>query len=280
MLRRRAMASKAIFFDLDNTLYNWKEFYVPSLLAQITYLARKLSVDEMIIEKSLKKVFEKYGSVEIPNVVFELDILNDINNIEKDELRHILKISQNIFFQELKKNLKLFPNVEHTLKWAKINGILAFGFSDAFAFWADYRLNYLQIGKYFDAIYAVEDSVIRNCDIVKNYIRSENIIPIPKEHAKPSTIIIDEVIEQYHLLKENVFLLGDSMEKDVLTAKQAGINAIWAKYGTVSSKGYGELLHIITPWKKEKALEKKTSFRNIEPSFEISNFEELIDVVS
>ena len=274
------MALKAIFLDLDNTLYNWKEFYVPSLLSQITYLAEKLSIDEMTIEMSLKRVFKKYGSVEIPNAVFEMDILNEISNIERDELGCILKVSQRIFFQELKKNLKLFPNVEYTLQWVKDNAILVFAFSDAFAFWADYRLTHLQIRKYFDAIYAVDNYSIGNCDIVQEYIRSENVIPILKEYAKPSTIIINKVIGQYHLRKENVFLLGDSMEKDVLTAKHAGINDIWAKYGTASSKGYGELLHIITPWKKEKTSESKTSLQKIEPSFVISNFEELKDIVS
>lgn len=273
------MAMKALILDLDNTLYSWMEAYTPSFLAQVGYLAERTQINEKIIKDNFRSVFKKYGSVEIPSAVYELKIWEDIN-ISSELLKDILSNSQKIFFDKFQQSICLFPNVKDTLDWAKNNSILIFGFSDAFSFWINYRLQCLSIERYFETVFAIDDGIIMHSELVKKYIRSSNIISIPIQYTKPNTFVIDRIINEYGIERENIYMIGDSIEKDILMAKNANIKDIWAEYGTKYQRGYGSVLRSITPWSRTKQKKEGVFQKKIESTYIISDFAEIKDIIS
>lgn len=273
------MALKALILDLDNTLYSWMEAYVPSFLAQVDYLAERTQINEETLKDNFKSVFKKYGSVEIPSAVYELRIWDDIN-ISNSLLQDIFSNSQRIFFDKFQESICLFSNVKDTLDWAKDNSILIFGFSDAFSYWINYRLKCLSIEHYFETVFAIDDSIIKNSELVKKTVRSRNIIPIPIQYTKPNTFVIDTIISKYGIERENVYMVGDSIEKDVLMAKKAKIQDIWAEYGTKYQRGYGSILRSITPWSRTKQKKEEIFQKKIEPAYIISDFSEVKDIIN
>ena len=55
----------ALILDLDNTLYNWMDAYASGLNAQIDYISKFVPLTKKKIENKFKKVFLKYGEVEV-----------------------------------------------------------------------------------------------------------------------------------------------------------------------------------------------------------------------
>lgn len=272
------MYDKILILDLDNTIYSWMDAYAPSFIAQIKYLRENTQIAENEIKASFKRVFLKYNSVEVPNAIFELDIWNTYG-IDQQKVHKIQLNAQEIFLNEWKRNIKLYPHVKSTIMWAKNNSMLIIGFSDAFSFWIDYRLKSLSLINYFDMVFAMDDNVIMNSDIVRRTKKNKRIISVSPECMKPNTTIIELLISKYNIKRCNIFMVGDSLEKDIVTAKVAGINDIWAKYGTMYKRENGKLLKSITPWDKNKQKKEKETMGVIQPSYIITDFAQLITLV-
>src|SRR5579875_3155338 len=57
--------------DLDNTLYDWLSFFVPSLYAMVDAAVPLLGVDREQLLDELKEVHQKHGSSEHPFALLE-----------------------------------------------------------------------------------------------------------------------------------------------------------------------------------------------------------------
>jgi len=264
---------KAVILDLDNTLYSWMDAYTSGIARQIKYLAKVIAVDENRITADFKRVYKKYGSVEIPSAVFELHIWDERNSVGK--LKKIQNDSNQYFFKAFDENLRLFPEVVKTLKWLKKNNILVFGFSDAYAFWVDYRLRKLKILRFFCKIYAKNNDEITHSKLVRKSRVNRKIQIVKDSELKPNIEVIEKIIYENELEKENVFMIGDSLENDVFTAKKAQIVDVWAKYGKKYSHEKLRIIRQVTPWAKDKGFKKE----DIHPTYTINKFSEIISLL-
>ena len=93
-------------------------------------------------------------------------------------------------------------------------------------------------------------------------------------------VVIDRIINEYGIERENIYMIGDSIEKDILMAKNANIKDIWAEYGTKYQRGYGSVLRSITPWSRTKQKKEGVFQRKIESTYIISDFAEIKDIIS
>lgn len=264
------MKTIALVLDLDNTLYCWMDAFAPGLDAQITYIAKKTGMTKKCIRESFKSVFHKHGSVEIVDAADELGIWAQ-TNLACTEIKYIKKQSTELFFKVFADNLALFPTVLETLKWAKKNDILLFAFSDGRAFWINFRLEYLDITDYFEKIYVMEDEPT---DEGKSVL-CKQMVTLPVCKIKPSTFILDEIMKDYHVNKEDVYVVGDSKNKDIRTAKLAGVNEIWAQYGMNYSQKSRRLLSSITPWTRSQ----RAGGHRIVPQYSITEFAEITNII-
>lgn len=264
------MKTIALVLDLDNTLYCWMDSFAPGLDAQITYIAKRTGMTKKCIRESFKSVFQKHGSVEIVDAANELDIWAE-TNLAYTEIRDIKEKSTALFLKVFAENLTLFPTVLETLEWAKENNILLFAFSDGRAFWINFRLEHLNIVDSFERIYVMEDEP---ADKGKSVL-CKQMITLPASRIKPSTFIFDEIMKDYHINKENIYVVGDSKNKDIRTAKLAGVNGIWAQYGMSYSQKSRRLLSSITPWTRSQ----RVGGHRIVPQYSITEFAEIKDII-
>lgn len=264
------MGRIALILDLDNTLYSWIDAFAPALNTTIKYLSQKTKLPIKNVRESFKKVFQQHHSVEVVDSVRELDIwYSDL--LTANEKTAIQSIAQDLFLEEFKSHLQLYPNVCEVLEWAKNNGHFIIAFSDARAYWIDFRLKALCIEMYFDKIYTLEDEK-------KNpspNIYSPILVQYLQEQCKPNTAIIREIISEFNLSVTDVYAIGDNKRKDILPAAKVGINNIWAKYGMSYLPANGRLMSSITPWTPSQ----RAGGGRIRPQYTIDDFSEIVCII-
>jgi phosphoglycolate phosphatase len=135
-----------ILADLDNTIYNWVDFFGPSFRAMVHVLSKKTGVDEDTIISDFKDVFRKHGSIEYPFSVQELEIFNAVPEFE---MRETSKLVQGVFTQVGMKHLTPYSGVIETLAWAVKVGILIICITNAPINLAEWRLKQLKIVNFF-----------------------------------------------------------------------------------------------------------------------------------
>lgn len=269
---------KALILDLDNTLYNWIDAFAESFRKQVFFLSQSLGVEKKVILRDFKSVFKRYNSVEVPNAVYQLPTWSTCKLNEK-ESKYIQDTSLNLLLRSWEKNIKLFPKVEETLNWARELDFLIFAYSDAFAFWIDFRLSTLNIQKYFDNIFAMTDGSISDSDLVINSRRKCQITSVKPSEMKPNTLILDQILTKYKIKKEHAYFVGDSITKDIYTARQAGVCDIWAKYGLNYNRENGHLLSYVTPWEKGVGGINELNEKTI-PTYTIQRFDEIKSIIA
>jgi len=111
---------------------------------------------------------------------------------------------------------------------------------------------------------------------------------LSSEVKKPAPEILEIIIKDFGLVKDQVIYIGDKLDKDVFMANQASIDSVHANYGhNIDSSNY-DLLRDVTHWtevevqreKDFKAKNKSTPIAKhvLEKSFgEITNLYEFSD---
>ena len=264
------MEKIALILDLDNTLYSWMDAYAPALIATIDYLAEETKLTKKEIRESFKRVFQEHKSVEVIDSVKELDIW-DAFQLHNGETANIQDSAQSLFTNKFKRGLRLYPNVRDVLKWAKSKGYFLFAYSDARAYWINFRLRELDIDCYFDKIFTMQDESLDG--FVNTY--STTFFQYIPEQCKPSTVILNKIIQDYGLCVKNVYVIGDSKKKDILPAVKMGLNNIWARYGKSNVSAYKRLLGSITPWSSSQ----RSNGGSIKPQHIIDNFYDVISII-
>ena len=102
-----------------------------------------------------------------------------------------------------------------------------------------------------------------------------SMITLPASKIKPSTFILEEIMKEYNITKDNIYVVGDSKNKDIRTAKLAGVNNIWAQYGMNYSQKSRRLLSSITPWTRSQ----RVGGHCIVPQYTIACFSEIRDII-
>jgi FMN phosphatase YigB (HAD superfamily) len=80
----------------------------------------------------------------------------------------------------------------------------------------------------------------------------------------------------------STYYLGDSLVRDVAMAKQAGVTAIWARYGTKYDPEYWTYLVKVTHWTDEdisREKDLKAKYGNVVPDYAIDSFAQLKSIV-
>ena len=144
---------QVLITDLDNTLYNWMDYFAPSFRGMIHALSREMKVEESILYEQFRKVFSKSGSVEYAYSIQELDICRDLSD---SEIQKYIELGRGAFRRVRQKNLVPYEGVEETLKWGSENGIKIIGISNAPLWHVTRRLTNLNIDKYFFGLGAWE----------------------------------------------------------------------------------------------------------------------------
>ena len=274
--------------DLDNTLYNFIDFYAPCFRGMIHALSKPLKIEEEELIKQFKDVFQKHNSIEYGFAVQELECMK---NKTTDEISEYIKLAKGAFSRVRQKNLITYPNVKDTLIWLKKQDVIVVGATNAPKFHALRRLRQLRIEKYFDALVCWEGAELTYDEHSKRIIDKDdngeykskidiqNIIVLPKEKLKPNIDGYKILLDKFNILPKNCYILGDSISKDVNPANQLNANGIWAKYGVNTIEKNMKTILSISNWDKKK-LENIYFVEFEEPKLILNDFSELKNIFS
>jgi FMN phosphatase YigB (HAD superfamily) len=252
---RRVPSFRAVVTDLDNTLYPWVDYIVPSLEAMVASLERTTGLPRVRIVQSLKAVYERHGSNEYPWAIQESDLFrpyeadfDSFNALVLDPARRAFKAARDRY-------LRPYPGVRETLDRVRARGIRVVGLTDAPRNAAELRLKHLKLDGHFDALYSLPgyavpervDPEIRRKEDEGQYRSRTPVVELPREAEKPSADGLRRILEDLGAAAEAVLYVGDNVKKDMPVAAACGAVGVWAEYGTYVSGEYRERLAVISP---------------------------------
>lgn len=282
---------KLVVTDLDNTIYNWVDFYVPSFLALIQELSKLTGISQAELKASFKRIHEKYRTSEYTFAIQQLDVLQEINSgLDVKQILHKYEPAIRAFRKTRKKTLRLYEGVKETLTEIRSQGKKIAGRTDALMFHVTMRLKQLGIEDLYNGIFAPPDHGFplgTTPDDVRFYKDStayKTMIPIKVELdptiRKPDPRALLIVLDHFNIKPEETVYIGDSLLRDVLLAQECGVHDVYAEYGQKYDPRHYEELLKITYWPEEEiGKDCSSSIAEIKPTFVVSSFSELSHII-
>lgn len=270
---------KLIITDLDDTLYSWIGFYIPAFYEMAEELSSLLGVPVDKIIGEFQEIHRKAGSVEPPFGAVELPSARErFAEATEEEIREKLDPAFHRFNSERKRLLKLYPGVEDTLKYLSEMGITIVGYTESAEENGYYRLERLGIADYFKDVY-VSDSYDGRLMKKETSPRTHVV-----HEKKPNPDLIIEICEKEGISPAETIYIGDSLSKDMLMARKAGVGSVWCCIPTDNPPGLYEKLMRISHWSKEDCEREKQYKREWEekgytPDFTVTDFRQLKDII-
>lgn len=187
----------SIIFDLDNTLYDEKEFNIAAYHNIASYLGRLCNESEKFLFDELFKMFQKKSSM-YPRL-FD-DFIKSLG-LKKDVVPKLLQI-----FALTKVDLKLYSGAEDLLQNLKNKGIKLCLVTNGNVITQQNKVKQLGIAKFFNVIIYARD--------------------MGKENEKPNPIAYEKALEMLLVKSKETFCVGDNPYTDFLSAKKLGIRTI------------------------------------------------------
>ncbi|MBK9924175.1 MAG: HAD family hydrolase [Anaerolineales bacterium] len=279
---------KALFTDLDDTLYSWIDSFAPSFRAMVHVLHKKTQIEEEKLIESFRKVYNKRKTLDYSFVIQELDIWEELGWSKEKVISDAVKDARGAVSRVRSHHFALYNGVRDTLKWLKSENVFVIAYTNSPGYIAERRLKKLQIDTYIDCLaffydYEIPKDVPSDVQEARKSGKPKSSIRCKERFdnlKKPDPRPIYSLIEKHHLDAAKTYLIGDSIENDVYMAQQAGIFDIWAQYGTINHNPKD-----IETIKRISTISEQDRKRNLElremtkPKFTVSNFAEIKDII-
>lgn len=249
------MSLRAVVTDLDNTLYPWVDYIVPSLEAMVASLAATTGLPRIRIVQSLKAVYAQHESNEYPFAIQESDLFQPYERDFASFDALVIKPAQRAFKEARRRFLRPYPGVRAALERIRERGVNLIALTDAPRNAVELRLKMLELDGLFDAVYTLKgydlpenvDPEIRRRDAAGHYRSAKTqVVELPRSAEKPNPDGLRRVLSDFGLAGSEVVYVGDNPKKDMPLAQACGALGVWAEYGTYVSGEYRERLAVIS----------------------------------
>lgn len=274
------MDKKLLVCDLDNTLYDWVGYFVPSFYAMVDAAVAIMKCDREKLLDDFRAVHQRAHDSEHPFALLETATVKDLYaGLPRQDVLRLLDPAFHAFNSARKQNLELYPHVKETLDLLSSSGLTLVAHTESKLYGAVDRLRRLDLYRYFSRIYC-RDRLSGGSPSGKTLAEWLNGFPIErvtelKSHqAKPSREVLLEICADENLSPNDTAYVGDSISRDMLMAKRAGVFSIWAEYGTKRDPETYAALVRVTHWTPDEVVrEKKNSeeAKSIKPDFVAHN---------
>ncbi|MCC3717076.1 HAD-IA family hydrolase [Rouxiella badensis] len=271
--------------DLDNTLFDWFSVWHRSFSAMLNETSRISGISTDILKAQIKPIHQKNGTAEYAFVLEEIPALKEKYG-DRDNINKVFDSAIHLYRSERKKYLSLYPSVLDTLKHLKNTGVMIIGYTESKEYYSNYRISKLGLDGIIDILFSPEDhSIPTGVEPQTSYKLNKTINRnTPPGELKPNPKILKDIIASVNATCDECVYIGDSEMKDISMAKEAGIDAVFAKYGTThfsSNVDDYKLLVDVTHWTdSEVAREKeiKEEYKDIHADISINQFSELLSI--
>lgn len=283
---------RLVVLDLDNTLYNWVDYYVPAFRAMLQELVRLTGLSEEALTASFKRVHQRHRTSEYAFAIEELDVLSPwTRGRSVPEILDTFRSAIQAFRDVRKAKLVLYSGVRESLSELRRQGRKVVAHTDAMMFYAMYRLRQLGVEESLDGLVAPRDHGLPP-GVLPEWVRFhadkplryEPQVPFVRElepsMLKPNPKILQEILSAFAVAPGEALYVGDSLHKDIAMARQAGVHGVLAAYGRdCDPENYRKLVEI-THWTDED-VEVELALRRtpVEAEHQIDDFSELLDVL-
>jgi len=276
--------------DLDNTLYDWVSYFVPSLYAMVDMAVEIMKCDRDQLLNDLRSVHQRHHDSEHPFALLETETVRKFyGGYSRAYIADALNPAFHAFNSSRKKNLRLNQGVIETLDLLVSQGIKLIAHTDSRLHGALDRIHRFGLGKYFSRIYCRERTMTShpNPEIAQNWFgrfSMEYIHELSNHQSKPNPTVLMEICSRERIQTSDAAYIGDSIAKDILMARNAGVYAIWAAYGAEHDSNLYAALVRVSHWTKEDVLREKLlkeEASSIKPDFIAANsFSEVLTALS
>ena len=254
---------KLLVCDLDNTLYDWVSYFVPSFYAMVDKVLELTDWDREHLLDEFQQVHEKHHDSEHPFALLETASVKAMfpdGNLKAakdhfDEAFHA-------FNSMRKKTLVPFPNVHETLNMLLSTEMTIVAHTESKLHAVVDRLRRLDLIKYFDKVFCRERGESNHPDrnAAEGWFEGfpmERVVELSHHQRKPDPTLLREICDTMGFTPSNTVYVGDSIAHDIMMAKEAGVFAIWAAYGTERDLKEWEKLVRITHWTPKDVTREK-----------------------
>ena len=279
---------RAVITDLDNTLYSWVDYIVPSTEAMVASLCASTGLPRIRVVQSLKRVYEKHGSNEYPFVIQEADCFAELAQDFGSFNQLVIEPARVAFQQARRKYLQLYPTVQATLEKLKARGLKLAALTDAPRNAAELRIKLLGLDQgLLEKVYTLPAFVLPERVDPKIIAREQSghyraaveFVELPASHEKPDPRGLSQVIEDFGLRPAEVLYIGDSRKKDIAVARAVGCLDALAEYGNYRSVEYAERLEAISAPSATRRHVAMDGQAQVKPSHRLAAFEQVLDLV-
>jgi FMN phosphatase YigB (HAD superfamily) len=234
----------SVITDLDNTLFDWVDLWVRCFGAMFEKIVEISGVPAEELKAEIKRIHRKHGTSEYSFLIEELPSIRQKFGRKSDLT-------------------KIFARVRR-LGW---DGVLTAIFCPQ-----DHEMpkglgpkQLRQYRKYPASHYKLK------------YSKQAHT---PRGSTKPDHKVLDSIIRQLKLDKEQCIYVGDSLFKDVAMAQDCDVDDVWAKYGVAHKRAEYKLLQDVTHWTdKDVQREQEIKHRDVKPRFVLeSSYSELLEL--
>lgn len=261
---------KLLVTDLDNTLYDWVGFFAKAFRAMVEVAVPILGVDREALLDQLQAVHRRHHDSERPWSLAETEIARS-KWPNEEERRLALDDAFHAFNSVRKQELRLYPGVTETLDRIRGTGVVIVGHTEASSLNASGRIERLGLEALFDRLYAADGG---------GSVPNTKIIAVPRDIHKPDPRILQDICREFAIAPEHALYVGDSISRDIGMAKQVGMWAAWAAYGTRHAAEDWATLTRVTHWTDDdvaRATAAQQRFGDSKPDFVLERFDELLE---
>jgi phosphoglycolate phosphatase len=299
------MSYKLLVTDIDNTVFDWVNYYVHSFSALLEHVSTVIGVNKLVLAEESKNVFTSQGSIEYPFLIQQLQSVKKHYGDDIDTMLNVLvRDGRDRFLAVAENYLKPYDGVLKTLtKIRKDHPKLPIvALTDAPRYVAMWKLNKLGLLPFFDAVYGLADPRIPTCENTRRVLVDPEILlkhlqgssfgfagkirVLPDEYEKPGTrglkmVLMDYDIDEDKSHRSQVLWVGDNLRKDVGLGNRLGVHSVWAKYGADVDQ---KLLKDLATFSPTQNIHKNVSLPSDSPDSPkpvatIAKFSELVNLL-
>jgi FMN phosphatase YigB (HAD superfamily) len=257
------MKKTILVCDLDNTLYDWVSYFVTAFYAMVDETVRLTGCDRERLLDDFRFVHRMHHDSEHPFALLETNTIRELfPRQSQKEIARNLDSAFHAFNVSRKETLRLYPGVRETLETLSLSGVVLVAHTESKLYAVVDRLTRLDITKYFRRIYCRErpNTQHPNPNAVDGWL---NKFPLGKvrelshHQRKPNPDVLLEICRDQDASAEQAAYVGDSMARDILMARTAGIFSIWAKYGAAHGTKFYQKLVRVTHWTAEDVVRER-----------------------
>jgi FMN phosphatase YigB (HAD superfamily) len=278
----------ALITDLDNTLFDWVELWFSCFSSMLDSIVEASGISKETLIPEIRAVHQKHGTSEYSFLIEELPSLQRF--VAGRQTTEVFAPAIDAYRRERRKHLKLFPTVAETLLKIKGKGTRIIGYTESMAFYSNYRIRRLGLDGVLDYVFCPEDHKLpeglaeqdlRNYPASHYQLRYAKQEFTPRGSKKPAAAVLEAIVNDLKLRKQECVYVGDNLYKDVAMALDCGITDVWAKYGQAHKRPEYQLLIDVTHWTPEEvAHEQKIKEReHVDPTCVLDqSFAQILDL--